>query len=649
MDAATWAKTKDLIGDALELPEADRDNFVAARCTDPALLAEIRSILHVYADASSFLERPPVALDGPGDDPDDLPPGHQIGPYVVIDRLGRGGMGQVFLASDRRLKRKVALKRLLSSQHDRAGARVHILREARLAAQISHPHVATIHDVLDAPEGVFIVMEYVEGESLAARLRRERPPLAATLSIGRQLSSALAAAHAKGVIHRDLKPANVQVMLDGTVKVLDFGIAQAVLAATTVTTGSVDVPAARVLIAGTPGYMSPEQMAGAVVDERSDLFSLGVVLFELIAGRLPFPGLDLRTESAAAAAARLEAAAPNTPRAVVDLVTKALEFDLLKRYQTALEFDVALAAAQTQATHLSHGSAPFTPDLVARIARATAVVIGLMVLLGLFGALTTRLFNVSLQRPDRFAEESLWRYLFLGFQANFMLLIIALGVAALDAGITFLVRLTRLIGPIDRRLSHVAERFRQARTRIGLDDPTIFGQCLAAFGVVALIGLAVQHRDLLRAYLQSVSLAPADQLLPLSPQVWRGVNYRLPIDLLLIALGMGLWRLVRLRKRTPNAGGVAAIGMVGAVVAIVLLIHILPYRILFRNTFEQVSVAGIRCYLINELDREVFVFCPESAPQRSHVLNLDRTPIDRSGRFESMFTPPFGPPSSLTR
>ena len=194
---------------------------------------------------------------------------------MVIDRLGRGGMGQVFLASDRRLKRKVALKRLLSSRHDRAGAREHILREARLAAQISHPHVATIHDVVDSPEGVFIVMEYVEGESLAARLRRERPPLAATLSIGRQLSSALAAAHTKGVIHRDLKPANVQVMLDGTVKVLDFGIAQAAaaIAATTVATGSVDAHAARVMIAGTPGYMSPEQMAGAIVTTNDRISS----------------------------------------------------------------------------------------------------------------------------------------------------------------------------------------------------------------------------------------------------------------------------------------------------------------------------------------------------------------------------------------
>ena len=648
MDAATWAKAKDLIGDALELPEADRDKFVAARCTDPALLAEIRSILHVYADASSFLERPPVAVDGLGDDPDDLPPGHQIGPYVVIDRLGRGGMGQVFLASDRRLKRKVALKRLLSSQHDRAGARVHILREARLAAQISHPHVAAIHDVLDAPEGVFIVMEYVEGESLAARLRRERPPLAATLSIGRQLASALAAAHAKGVIHRDLKPANVQVMVDGTVKVLDFGIAQAAFAASTVTTGSVAAPAVRVMIAGTPGYMSPEQMAGAAVDERSDLFSLGIVLFELIAGRLPFPGLDLRTESAAAAAARLEAAAPNTPRAVVDLVAKALEFDVLKRYQTALELDVALASAQTQATRLSHGSAPFTPDLWARIARAAAIVIGVVVILGLFGALTTVEFNRSLQRPERFAEESLWRYLWLGFQTTFMLLLIALGVAALDAGITFLIRVARLIGPVDRLLSRLVEVFRRARIRLGLDDPTIFGQCIAAFGAVALLALIVSNLDLMGALFQWASLAPAEQLQPLSSGRWKAV-YRLSFDLLLIALGVGLWRLLRLRRSTPNAGGGAAFGMLGAVITIVVLIHIVPYRILFQNRFERVSVAGIRCYLINERDREVFVFCPESALPRSHVLNLDRTPIDRSGQFESMFTPPFGPPSSLPR
>ena len=176
-------------------------------------------------------------------------------------------------------------------------------------------------------------------------------------------------------------------------------------------------------------------------------------------------------------------------RAVVDLVTKALEFDVVKRYQTALELDVALASAQTQATLLTQGSAPLTPDLWARMGRATAFVIGLMVLLGLFGALTTVAFNRSLQRPEeRFAEESLWRYLWLGFQTNFMLLLIALGVEALGCGCHLSDSGWRaLVGPIDRLLSRLIKGLpRRTRIRLGLDDPTIFGQCLAAFGAVAL-------------------------------------------------------------------------------------------------------------------------------------------------------------------
>ena len=250
----------------------------------------------------------------------------------------------------------------------------------------------------------------------------------------------------------------------------------------------------------------------------------------------------------------------------MELVTKALEFDVLKRYQTALELDVALAAAQTQATNLSHGTAPFAPDLVARIARAAAVVIGLVVLLGLFGALTTVAFNRSLQRPERFAEESLWRYLWLGFQTNFMLLLIALGVAALDAGITFLIRVARLIGPVDRLLSRLVEGFRRARIRLGLDDPRSSGSASQHSGLGA-PRLIVSNLDLMGALFQWVSLAPAEQLQPLSSERWKGV-YRLSFDLLLIGLGVGLWRLLRLRRSTPNAGGGAALGMLCAVITI---------------------------------------------------------------------------------
>jgi serine/threonine protein kinase len=175
----------------------------------------------------------------------DLNPGSTVGPYVILDRLGRGGMGQVFLANDSRLRRKVALKCLLSRRNAR-DLRSQILREARAAARITHPNVAAVHDVIEHGARVFIVMEYVEGETLSARLRRGRLPIGTVIAIGRQLASALGAAHARGVVHRDLKPANIQVALDGSVKVVDFGVAAAVAApapATAVTAGYTDTAA----------------------------------------------------------------------------------------------------------------------------------------------------------------------------------------------------------------------------------------------------------------------------------------------------------------------------------------------------------------------------------------------------------------------
>lgn len=180
MDATSWDKAKDLIADALELPASKRDAFLESRCADPLLLAEVRAMIKDYTDAPGLPGHPP-RFDAPDDldeQADDLDPGSQIGPYVVVDRLGRGGMGQVYLGNDRRLKRKVALKRLLPSRLGPGDERARILREARAAARINHPNVATIHDVIEHDTRVFIVMEYVEGESLAARLRRERLPLA---------------------------------------------------------------------------------------------------------------------------------------------------------------------------------------------------------------------------------------------------------------------------------------------------------------------------------------------------------------------------------------------------------------------------------------------------------------------------------------
>ena len=161
------------------------------------------------------------------DDDFDVPPGTRIDRYIVLDRLGEGGMGKVYLATDTELHRKVALK-CLTSREPQKDLRRKLLDEARAAGQINNPNIATVYDVVEHDERAYLVMEYVEGENLANVLRRERLPLHRTLQIGRELASALGAAHAKAVVHRDLKPANVQVMHNGSVKVLDFGVAQAI-------------------------------------------------------------------------------------------------------------------------------------------------------------------------------------------------------------------------------------------------------------------------------------------------------------------------------------------------------------------------------------------------------------------------------------
>jgi len=212
--------------------------------------------------------------------------GSAVGPYEIVDKLGSGGMGEVFLGHDPRLQRRVALKRLTAAASGAPDDNARVLREARAVARLNHPNIAAVYDVLQQDGRTFIVMEYVEGESLSARMARERIPIDQVRLIGRQLASALAAAHAQGVIHRDLKPANIHLTPDGSIKVLDFGVAK--LSPSGVGPGSpTDEAMSEHTIAGNPGtpiYMSPEQLFSRPLDARSDIYSAGVILFQMATG-----------------------------------------------------------------------------------------------------------------------------------------------------------------------------------------------------------------------------------------------------------------------------------------------------------------------------------------------------------------------------
>jgi eukaryotic-like serine/threonine-protein kinase len=280
-----------------------------------------------------------------------VPVGERVGPFRVVDLLGEGGTGQVFLAHDPRLDRHVALKCVPLTHADPDSTRL-ILREARTAARVSHPNIAAVYDVLEHGGRMFVVMEHVPGESLAQRLTRGRVPPVDALAIGRQIVSGLEAAHAQGVIHGDLKPANVQLTASGQVKVLDFGIARAIGLTETNITGAATTRRALVRHgAGTPGYMSPEQLVGWTIDERSDIYSAGVVLFELTIGRRPYADddpLELATRIATTDVPDPSAIDPAVPRMLSDVIRKALAPVPASRFQSARDFGAALARAASE-------------------------------------------------------------------------------------------------------------------------------------------------------------------------------------------------------------------------------------------------------------------------------------------------------------
>ena len=441
-------------------------------------------MLRAYDEDPGFLETPPY-VDDEIDELADLEPGTRVGPYVIMERLGRGGMGQVFLSNDPRLHRKVALKCLISSRSTAADdRRSRILHEARAAARISHPNVAAVHDVIEYDGRAFIVMEYVEGESLAARLRRDRLPMDRAVAIGRQLAAALTAAHATNVIHRDLKPANIQLMPDGLVKVLDFGVAKALAMLSTTSPRSTQAVEARGVLVGTPGYMSPEQMLGRDVDERSDLFSLGVILFEMTTGHRPFDGtepLDIVTKLTRRSL-RLETDRAGVPHVFADVIAKALDVDTKDRYQSAVDLESSLADVERELAPASAATTTEESRHRRRLTMLAVVVLTPVVVTGL-GYLIVVAFNDTFGRLPPFDTDTTIDWLTWGFRA---LVPTALWIGIMTItwqAARFIVRLLRLAAPIDRAVEIAHARAVAFATRIGLDDPIVLAQAIAATGV----------------------------------------------------------------------------------------------------------------------------------------------------------------------
>lgn len=294
MDPERWRRIRAVFEAAAERDPAQRPAFLDEACSgDPALRSEVESLLASHDARDDFLEKP-VYQEAAAlfeSEPGESLVGSRLGPYVLTSKIGQGGMGIVYLAEDTRLDRLVAIKALAPECTDNAQYRERLRREAKAAAKLSDPGIATVFALEEYGQNLYLVREYVRGRTLLEEADNKPLPLLTLLDIAVKLVRALAVAHESGVIHRDLKPENVVRTENGGIKILDFGLARLVSSDSKAALSSLRLTREGLLI-GTPAYSSPEQLLGAETDFRSDIFSVGVLLFELASGVHPFAASD---------------------------------------------------------------------------------------------------------------------------------------------------------------------------------------------------------------------------------------------------------------------------------------------------------------------------------------------------------------------
>jgi len=385
-----WQQIEQIYHQALDRTRKQRSAFLNEACDgDQTLRREVESLLAYDERARDFIAAPPdeIAAEMLAADQTTSLIGNNLDHYKIICCLGQGGMGEVYLATDTQLGRKVAIK-LLPKQFTAHPDRVQRFKqEARAASGLNHPNILTIYEIGEVDQWHFIVSEFIEGQTLREQMSRGRIELRAALDIATQIALALEAAHQAGIVHRDIKPENVMVRPDGLVKVLDFGLAKLTELPAAPPEPGFDAQAQSVarlntepgMVMGTVSYMSPEQARGQQVDHRTDIFSFGVMFYELLAGRRPFVGTSANDLIAALLTSEpkpLSELQPEAPPELERAVSKCLAKKLEDRYQTSRELQADLKKLEQVTRFIPPIRTPIFRLLAAYVALVAFVVAG---------------------------------------------------------------------------------------------------------------------------------------------------------------------------------------------------------------------------------------------------------------------------------
>ena len=643
-----WQRARPVLTVAADLEEKDRTRLIEMHFpSEPTLRGELLSMLETHDRLKRALGPERVAAFSLGEtrqeetsasSSDELVHiGETYGPYRVLRMIGEGGMGRVFLAEDMRLGRYVALKSLAGQWLGSPDARRRLLKEARTAAALTHPHIATLYDVLEDPRYLLLVMEYVEGRTAGAIAAEGRIPLSQAVRLTIQICEALIYAHDRGIIHCDLKPSNVQVSPDGTAKVLDFGLAHAKYER------DGDSATSRGPLVGTPPYMPPERLLTGVLSVSGDIYSLGATLFEMVTGRRPFEETDFATLTGAivgTAAPTVSSIVPESLASLDKVVARALEKYPNRRYQTASELrtDLQEVLRELDPENVVRTASVTRPGWrYSRPVLAALLVIAAIVSLTLIGFATSTAYSSPMGLTMSFEGESpvwwpVWglRSLVLPF-AQISFALVVLGVAS---------QVWRITLAAFKPLQHWCQRLSAATTNFSgwlrsIPTATLASGLLVAH-VVTLTVFLWRSKDVLLAInsflLQSGSLAV------LGPDYAddRKLFVRL-LSLLVLVFGWSWYRLLKMNSQTRQQTS-ATIWVAPAVMMIFTFgLMVTPYRLFFQSRGERVSYAAQSCYLVGQKGNEAKLFCPFQGTAWNKVVSLNDPALKRSGTIETIF------------